>query len=155
MNIRELQPIDLSDPQIAVLGNEFMRERHSGYKFNAEHFARMIGNGLDTGVACGWVIVDPQLVGIIIGVKYNCIFTAKLRVAEILWYVLPNYRGKHSIDLFNKFEKWARAQDADSIQTAHACDHKGLGRFFEIHGYTQQETTLIKRLCQSHQQQSH
>jgi len=67
---------------------------------------------------------------------------------EIAFYVLPDYRGKHSFKLVDLYEDWARSNDCKIVTMASLENEYAnhLERKYEFMGYKKVENKFIKEL---------
>jgi GNAT superfamily N-acetyltransferase len=90
-----------------------------------------------------------EITGCIGGVVNPDIYSGELVAEELFWYVRESTRGS-GVRLYRRFEQWAAARGAGSLQMVHLLDSmpEKVGRFYLRAGFEPIETRYAKRLAQ-------
>lgn len=88
---------------------------------------------------------DDILVGILVGMKTDLMFTDEPICSELVWYVYPEYRkGYVGIRLLRAFEYWAKnVVQVKKICMAHL-GNEDLSRIYKKMGFTKYEESFLK-----------
>lgn len=128
----------------------FFHESGLPGKFNWQHWQRAWTDLLEKGIGVIFANVrDGRAVGVLGGIRANCLNTGDLETFETFWYVLPEYRkGPLAIRLLRQFENWSNDIGAKRIKMAYLTDLSGerVRAMYKALGYTEQETTFRKDL---------
>lgn len=144
--IRQATKDDILD--ILVVCKQFARETKQPAKFDAKHFANSLGNliSLDHGLVL-LSIEDDEVVGILIAVASQFVFSPQMVATEMGWYVLPEYRDyRRGVKLVQAFEAWAKEIGADFIAMSDIVQTQDLSKLYERQGYKLSEKTYVKEL---------
>ena len=90
--------------------------------------------------------VDEAIVGFIVGIVNPNVFSGITQVAELGYYVLPEYSSyKVYVELLDTYESWAKEiVSADLISVA--TYNPRFGKVYERKGYRLTETSYMKEL---------
>lgn len=95
-------------------------------------------------------VEDGKMVGIIVGQLYfsHPLVQFSKIATELFWYVEPDYRGKNSFGLMDKYEEWAREVGATHITMSLLNNEykEKLDRIYQAKGYKPLETQYMKVL---------
>lgn len=89
-----------------------------------------------------------KAVGMIIAVTTQGIFSRGKTAAELAWWVNPEHRTKHSLELFQAFLYWAETvQQCSGVQMALLEDDKidRLAKVYKRKGLTQTERAFYRK----------
>src|SRR5690606_29475786 len=98
---------------------------------------------------CILLLHNDTPVGIIAAaISQHPIFRKVKLGAELLWYVTPEHRGKHSMQLVDAFEEWAWTIGLRKVSLSHYNDTIGdkLQPILEAKGYELIEKSYVKEL---------
>lgn len=87
---------------------------------------------------------NKKIIGIISGHIQEMWFSNTKIGQEAFWFVLPEYRGRIGIELFNKLEYDLIEKGANIINMAHLNHGMDLSRFYEKNGYKLSELSYFK-----------
>jgi len=62
-----------------------------------------------------------EIKGALGAVSYPDVYSGDLIATEFFWWVDPQNRGR-GIELYNRFEEWARTKQCKRIRMTHLCD---------------------------------
>jgi RimJ/RimL family protein N-acetyltransferase len=120
MEIRQATIEDL--PMMEEKAKEFYASSKFLGSFNMEKFITLWSRLIESGNGVIFSLTDGEgIQGAIGGVLYPEIYSDEIVATEFFWFVTPKHRGR-GMDLYNKFEEWARNHKADQIRLAHLCD---------------------------------
>lgn len=135
-------------------GRAFFEEGKLPGSFVPEEFIARIGALIEDGRGIVLASFDVggdkrTITGALAGVLAPSLFSGKLMAVEILWYVLPEYRGRSdALRLFSAFEDWAVEMKAEMISFIHliALAPEKLEKLYRRRGYTPVEVNYLKVL---------
>lgn len=109
----------------------------------------VLTNAINGNETCAFVIdADKKLEGLIVAVAIPVYFNSKVKmVAELIWWVNPEYRNKkHSISLLRRMEDWAASIGANlvSMICLENVEPEKVGNIYERMGYSLSEHSYIK-----------
>lgn len=92
--------------------------------------------------------IDGRVVGAIGGIIHQDIYGASWIAEEFFWFIEERYRGA-GLMLYKRFEDWARARGANSIQMCHLLDlmPEKVAKFYRRQGFEPIETRYSKKLA--------
>ena len=132
--------------EFLFLVKESLKENKAPFKLDLE----LMASNFDVFIAEDrfeiFVLEKPEgLVGILIGVVSNPIFSYDLQSTELLWFVTEEHRGSSgSIRLVKEFEKWSLSKGVKIISMADQHQLKDLSPMYSRLGYDLYEKTYIK-----------
>jgi len=99
---------------------------------------------------CGTIFAMFHLdmvIGAIGCIRYPDIYSGEPIATEFFWYVFPQHRGQ-GLNLYYRFEQWARDTGCRQIRMAHLCDvmPDGMSVLYRELGYEPMETNYVKEL---------
>ncbi len=117
-------------------------------KPDLEHAVSTVLTMVQMGIARVFGLHDKETktyCGILIGIVMPDVFSGVLQAQELIWYVLPGYRGK-GVLLVDAFEEWSISQGATTCSLCHMVDSmpKTMERFYRMRGYTKQDIIYRK-----------
>jgi GNAT superfamily N-acetyltransferase len=142
--------VDLPDIVEAVM--PLYRESNHPFDANREVWVRawsgMIEGG--TGVIYFGKTDDGRIMGAIGGAFFPSLNTGLLQASELVWYVLPEFRG-HALGwaLYRLFEMESKRRNVYFMTMSHLADNDSvdtLREFYKREGYRKMETVYIKEL---------
>lgn len=103
----------------------------------------------DTGAIFMFVDEPGQVQGAIGGVVYPDLYSPTMVATEFFWYVREGHRGA-GLQLYYKFEEWAKEKKANQIRMTHLCDlmPDGLKWLYGELGFEPIEINYAKELKQ-------
>lgn len=135
-------------PRMGEAAKVFYASSHFLREFELGRFVSLWGELLRTQPAVVFLHEsDGEITGAIGGLVHPNIYGRELIAEEFFWFIEPQHRGG-GVQLYRRFEAWAREQCAEWIQMAHLRDlmPSKVARFYEREGYTAIETRYEKRL---------
>ena len=90
---------------------------------------------------------DGEVVGTIGGIVHRDVYSEAIVAEEFFWFVREQYRGS-GLALYRRFEAWAVAHGAETIQMVHLCDvmPEKVERFYVRAGFHPAEMRYVKEL---------
>jgi len=140
-------------PLLAPLGGMFWEEAGFPGSFHGESFAAGWAGLIESGqgVIFGLLDRDGTAAGGIGGFVAPDFNTASQVAMESFWFLRPDLRGgRWGREMFQRFEEWARGQNADRIfmmhSTAPQMRPRVVGRFYRGRGYRPVEVYYVKEV---------
>jgi GNAT superfamily N-acetyltransferase len=145
MEIREAVAEDELD--ILMMVKMFLRETDYPFKFDLnktqENFEAVLSNPNATIFVAD---VDGELVGCLVCVVSQPLFSSDVVANELAWYISPDQRnGKAAFKLLKVYEDWAKDMGATSVVMSDTST-KDLTKLFSRKGYRNIERSYIKEI---------
>lgn len=121
MVIRQATHEDL--PKLETAGREAYASSKHFSPFEMERFLSAWTKLLDGGTGAVFIAEDAEgkVHGAIGGVIYPDLYTSRMIATEFFWFMRPGHRGP-GLQLYYRFEEWAREKCASQIRMTHLCD---------------------------------
>ena len=149
--IRKAVAEDLHD--CIYIGKRFAKE--SGYeklKVNVEKAEATFWSAIEREDTLLLVVEsEGQVVGVFLAMLAPAFFTDVILGVELMWYVLPEYRGKLGdtpIRILDEYEKWAKAGGASMINMVNIdlLNGEKVAKIYKAKGYRLTENTFVKEI---------
>jgi len=149
-----LRPISIKDKHIllkyAPLFWEEIKGNELAGKLSLESFSNFIEIGFKNENLVGWFSEDNNKIegGILFSIVSD-IFTNKILLKEIFWFVLPEKRNSWvAYKLIKEAEKFATENNIDSIFMAHMANPnpEKLSMFYKKIGYNFVQAEYLKKI---------
>lgn len=149
-----LRPISIKDKHIllkyAPLFWEEIKGNELAGKLSLESFSNFIEIGFKNENLVGWFSEDNSKIegGILFSIVSD-IFTNKILLKEIFWFVLPEKRNSWvAYKLIKEAEKFATENNIDSIFMAHMANPnpEKLSMFYKKIGYNFVQAEYLKKI---------
>lgn len=93
------------------------------------------------------LLKEEEVVGAIVAVSSINPFGNQKIATELIWFVKEEHRGRHSLEMVNRLENWARDEaKAEFLSFGHSASLRDLGKLLERRGYQKQEIIYQKKL---------
>ena len=151
VEVREADSNDLHD--VIYIGKKFAREAgYSRLKVDTEKSEQVFWNSLEREDTLLLVLeFEGQVVGVFFAMLAPAFFTNDLVGVELMWYLLPEYRGKvgsEALSMLDRYEIWAKERGATMVNMVNIdmLNGKKVAAIYEKRGYTLRENTFIKEI---------
>jgi len=149
--VRRAEPNDLHD--CIYIGKKFATEAgYSSLKVNVEKAEATFWNSIERDDVLLLIVEsEGQVVGLFLAMLAPAFFTDQLLGVELMWYVLPEYRGKLGdtpIRVLDEYEKWAKAGGATMINMVNIdlLNGEKVAKIYKSKGYRLAENTFVKEI---------
>jgi GNAT superfamily N-acetyltransferase len=146
-NLKLATPEDLP----VIVGLVSMAQKDLAYKlpFSPERVLQVLTEVLKQGVII-CLTVETNIVGVFIALKTVTVTSMEPVAAELLWYVLPDYRkSRGALELLAAFEYWAREVAKVGVITMSNMTNTSAemtNKLYLRRGYKLSEQTYFKRV---------
>ena len=144
MEIRAATTEDI--PALMRQGAEFAA--FAGTGVDTAKAESMLGELISSNAGCVIVLTDAlaDVVGGIIGVLSEELWSRRVVAQELVWWVAPEYR-RGGVRLLRAFEAWATMSGAaDVVVSDLATSDEAVGHLYESRGYTLLERQWVRRV---------
>lgn len=131
---------------------EVLREFHtfSGYEFpfDPEYAKTMlirVGND-PNGLVLTLDTETGETVGCIVAISAEHHMSPVKVATELVWWVKPEHRGRHSLDLLTMVEYWAKELQGCQYVCMISLESNDVGKIYQKRGYTLKEHAYMKEL---------
>lgn len=149
--VRDASHNDLHD--VIYIGKKFALEAgYSRLKVDTEKAEATFWSALEREDMLLQVLeFEGQVVGVFCGMVAPAFFTSELIGIELMWYLLPEYRGKvgsEALQMVDNYEIWAKERGACMVNMVNIDMLNGdkVASIYKKRGYTLQENTFIKEI---------
>lgn len=146
MQIRQIGISDL--PRLEGVAREFYALSGAPGEFDMKRFVDFWELFLP-GTGAIFTLFDDagEAQGAIGGLIYPDVYSGVPVATEFFWFIRPEHRGR-GLDLYYRFEQWARSKGAAKIRMAHLCNvmPEGMKVLFDELGFDPVEVHYSKEL---------
>jgi hypothetical protein len=146
-----LKLCDLEDTEIvADFVLQFCEESYSHLPPDTEKVLGLVTHFLSDESRLTRVVIgltkDNDLVGILAGTSQEAIFSRSLVANEMMFWVLPDHRNRHSLKMVKAFEYWAKKVGCVNVHLSNVKGTKlaGLDKLYKRLGYELLEQAHVK-----------
>lgn len=148
MIIRSLFLDDVTMLRIAELGKHFYSLTGLAGNFKPETFATMWNQCMKMGLSATWISKTEggNITGIL-GMSLSFgIMDGQTIAEEIFWFVDPEHRGRHGLQLFHEAERWAEDLGVKRMTMSSIENIKSdkLTTFYQRKGFRKLQTQYVR-----------
>lgn len=112
------------------------------FPFSASHVSVMLDDHMATGLV---LVFGEPAKGVLMAKTFEHPFGAGKWAKETVWYIAPEARGRHALQMLDAYEAWAREQGCSAIGMASLAPND-VSRIYGRRGYVPVETHFVKSL---------
>lgn len=143
-------------PLLAAGAREFYQSSAMLGEFHLDKFVHFWTNLLIAGSGVIFLLMnDGKIHGAIGGVTHRSPYSDEQVAPELFWFVMKENRGG-GLQLYRRFEQWAREKGCQEIRMVHLADSmpEKVADFYCRVGFTKVETLYAKRLTTEQMRQA-